>query len=192
LGGCAFAPFYQICQMTNKDFARLIRRPAYFVLIFVTLMPLVEVLANLWPYKLTTPMWRFGAVGAVTGVLTPMMIGFVLLVAVALLAEDRVFLWLFAIVGAVVAIIVAGSLIVFLLDALQTRSQVRDDGVHRFDFATVLAAARVAFVSAGSAMLAFAAYAGLNRKTRTAGQGAPATGGLLGMRNTSGASQGSP
>jgi hypothetical protein len=138
-----------------EPFIRRMRIPAYLVFGLATPLPVLEVLANLWPFHFGLANWRFGALGTLSTMLAPSMIGLLLLIIVAGLSGDRMVMWvlsaiswLFAVLGLVISIF-------FVLDMLQTRAVMKPDVLHRFDFASALALARILFVTLSAALMGF-------------------------------------
>lgn len=140
-------------KSTGEAFIVRMRIPAYIVFGIATPLPVLESLANLWPYHFGLAQWRFGALGTLSNMLAPSMIGLFLLAIVAGLASDRIVLWFLAAVGVTAGVVASCSSIMFVLDAIQTRANINPKALNRFDFATALALTRLLFVAAAGIII---------------------------------------
>jgi hypothetical protein len=127
---------------------------AYFVAFLLVAIPLVDVFLGLAPWNVAVAHWRFGAAGLVSNALMIPSLG--MLIAVATAATQghvsaqrglRVASWV-----AVVAIVI--GLVLFPLDALQTRSLVRQDAHLSFDVASAIAECKMALGAIAFALFA--------------------------------------
>jgi hypothetical protein len=119
--------------------AHYIAAPAYFVASLLILFPLLDTVLSIWPLQMGEVSWRFGAVGLFSrAVMTPLL-GLLLAFAVAVLLEHRLMTRAIAVVGGLTALAIAGVSILFVLDALQMRAQVRPEAKTAFDVASAVA-----------------------------------------------------
>ncbi len=96
--------------------------PAYIVGLSFALLPLADALVDVMPMRASNPVWRFGAVGTLTGSLLSIVAGLLIILVVSVALEhDRVLraLTLFCGLGVLALIPVIA---VFPLDALQARA----------------------------------------------------------------------
>jgi hypothetical protein len=63
--------------------------PAYCVAVLLVVTPLVDLVANVWPPRLSAVEWRFGTFGLLSGFLLTPLLGMVLATAAAALLEHR-------------------------------------------------------------------------------------------------------
>jgi hypothetical protein len=127
---------------------------AYCVAALLVLLPLVEAAVAVAPAHWSMASWRFGAVGLFTrAVLTPLL-GLMLVAGIALMAGHWRVLRGLAVVGAATVLLLMVVAVLFILDALEVRSQITADAHHTFDVAGMQALLRLA--AAGFAMLLLA------------------------------------
>jgi len=152
---------------STETIARRLRIPAYLILGFASAMPVVEALANLWPYAPGVPQWRFGALGTLSNMVSPAMIGLLLMTVVAATAGDRLMLWVLVLADCLLGAFALTAAGMFVLDALQTRAQIKPEVLHRFDFASGLALLRLLFIAVAGALLAYQSWRKLRSDKRT-------------------------
>ena len=118
---------------------RRIAPPAYVVALALVLIPLADVAVAVFPWRMMEPRWRFGATGVVSNALLLPLAGLLVGLAVSVIAEHRLTRKVIGVVGVVAAMLCVLLLIVFGLDAVQTRAAVRPE--MRAGFATAAIAA---------------------------------------------------
>jgi hypothetical protein len=116
--------------------------PGYSVGALLVLTPVLDNAISVWPLRLGEVAWRFGAVGLFSRTLVSPLLGLLLLLAVSLLAEHRVFTRIIAIISLVAAAKTVIVLGLFALDAVEMRAQIDAGALRAFDLATVSAAFR--------------------------------------------------
>ena len=134
--------------MTKESQLRLdISWPLWIVGLTMILAPLADFLAGLGSPSPGAVPWRFGALGLLsTALLLPTLGLTLVLVAMVLRMQHRA-LKVLAIIAGLSAVTVIALIVVFGLDAIQVRGQVRQDVKRNFDLATLKAL--LAFVLQG-------------------------------------------
>lgn len=112
----------------------------YALALLLCLAPLGDLAAGLGSLNPGQVPWRFGAAGLLSGALVLPMLGLGLVLAAALLLEHRGVLRVFMGVSTLLLAVVLLMLVVFALDSLQVRVQVRQDAKRAFDLAAAKAA----------------------------------------------------
>ena len=139
---------------------RYLGAPAYFMGLVLVLFPLAETVLVVLPIRAGEVGWRFGATGLLSRALMTPLLGILLMLAVALLLGHRRVLRVISVFCTVGALILAGLVVLFLLDALQMRVQVRPEAKTSFDLATLSSAFKHVVVVALLAVFARAGWKG--------------------------------
>jgi hypothetical protein len=121
---------------------RFLGAPAYFMGLVLVLFPLAESVLVVLPVRAGEVSWRFGATGLLSRALITPLLGILLVLAAALLLDHRRVLRVIAIISAVGALVLAGLIALFVLDALQMRAQVPPEAKTSFDLATISSAVK--------------------------------------------------
>jgi hypothetical protein len=137
-----------------------VRTAGYVILFLSALFPLVELAASLWPTRFDSATWRFGAAGLVSNFVMGATIELFLLVVLAMFSNHRRMLLALATISVILAVILLGGSVMFLLDAVQTRSKVTPAALHRFDVAAAGALAKMILFAVANAMLARSTFRG--------------------------------
>jgi hypothetical protein len=103
---------------------RQLAAPTYFVAFALTCIPPFDALMQALPFRIHDPRWRFGAFGLLSNAMMIPVTGLLIAFVAAALFEHRVLQRTLGILALAFAVITAGALIIFGLDALQVRQQV--------------------------------------------------------------------
>jgi hypothetical protein len=136
---------------------RFLSWPTYLVASLLAVVPFLDWAVAVWPLQLGNMRWRVGAAGQLSGGLMTVLLGLLLLLAVAVLLEQPRVLRLVAALGALLA---AGTLVLltlFLLDVLQLRGSVRPELVRSFDVVAFQALVKQLVAVAAGVVLAVSA-----------------------------------
>jgi hypothetical protein len=112
----------------------------YAIGTLIFLAPLGDLAASVGSLNPGAVPWRFGVAGLLSGALVLPMVGLGLWLAAAALLEHRGFLRALSVLAAILFLVVVVTLVVFALDTLQVRVQVRPDARPAFDLAALKAA----------------------------------------------------
>jgi FlaA1/EpsC-like NDP-sugar epimerase len=154
---------------------KLVRTAGNVILWLAILFPLLELLASLWPTRLDSATWRFGATGLLANYVMGASIEFFLLVLLALFTNQRRMLLVLGTICAILTVLLLGGAVVFVLDAVQTRSKVTPAMLHRFDLAALGALGKMVLFAVANGMLARGALRGAadDRSVRVKGTVSP-------------------
>jgi cbb3-type cytochrome oxidase subunit 3 len=138
--------------------SRQIRWPAYLVAFAMIVVPLADVFTTLYPWRFLEARWRFGAVGLVSNSLLIPTAGLLLAFLTAGFLNHRTMRRIIGAIGMFVAAICLVALLLFVLDAVQTRAGIRPDMRVSFNVASIAAAmktllAGVTFLAIGISAL---------------------------------------
>jgi hypothetical protein len=146
-----------------------IRTAGYFVLTLAALFPLLDLSSGLWPTNFANATWRFGAVGLLSNYAMGLSLELFLLAILALWANHRRVLLVLGVISVVLAIVLLGSSVLFVLDALQTRARVTPAMIKRFDLATAGASAKLVLYAVANLFLARGEFLAARRRAKPTG-----------------------
>jgi hypothetical protein len=121
-------------------------------------IPLIEIGVNAWPYRVHDPNWRIGLVTTFAGASAGILLALLIAYSVGLFAEDRLTLWLVAIVSGLMVLVCLVGSGAFVLDALQMRAQVRPGLEARYNLGSAWGLAKVFLVALGAVALSASAF----------------------------------
>jgi hypothetical protein len=118
----------------------------------------MEIGASAWPYRIHDPEWRISVISAAAGASTAILLGLLLIYVISTLFDDRVAIWLVALIGALMTalcVMAGGS---FFLDALQLKGRVNPSMEGRYTVISGLALAKVCFAGFAALVVAVSAF----------------------------------
>jgi hypothetical protein len=119
--------------MADGGVLKRLAAPAYFVAALLVVLPILDFLTNVWPPQPGHAVWRYGSAGLFTGfVLTPLL-GVLVALGVAAVAEHGRALTVLGITSVVVAVLFVLLTGLFVLDGLQVRASVPPQSKVRFE-----------------------------------------------------------
>ena len=151
---------------TNDWLGKHIRTAAYVILVLAALFPFIDIVSGLFPMNLGNATWRFGAVGVFSNYAMGLSLELLLLAVLAALSSHRRVLLVLGVFSALLAVVLLGSTVLFLLDALQTRARVNPALMNRFDFASAAAVAKLVLYAIANIILARGEFLAARRLTR--------------------------
>lgn len=101
--------------------------------------PLLDLAAGVGSLNPGQVPWRFGAFGLLSGALVLPLLGFGLMLLAATALDQTLIIRLIGVKTGVLVLIVIGVMVMFGLDALQVRAQIRQEAKRAFDLATIKA-----------------------------------------------------
>lgn len=119
----------------TPDTAPGIRRllpAAYVVAILFIITPLIDVVTNVWPMEPGNIQWRFGFFGVASNYLVSGLFGVLLLALAAAWAAQRGVMMVAIILAAFGGLLLLGLALLYGLDVLQLRSNVRPEAEFPF------------------------------------------------------------
>ena len=119
---------------------RSLALPTYLVAFALTCIPLFDVAMRVLPMRFTSVRWRFGAFGLASNALMLVAAGLLLATLAAFWFEHRGMQRVMATITSVLAVLMTGGLIFFVLDVLQVRREVAPAAALAFKVASVTGA----------------------------------------------------
>jgi hypothetical protein len=154
---------------------KYVRTAGYVILLFAVLFPLLDLGSSLVPTHFDSATWRFGATGLVSNYMMGASIELLLMVLLALFSNQRRVLLVLAAITAIVTVALLGGSLLFVLDAIQTRSKVAPAALHRFELASVIALLKMLVFAFANGALARGALRGAREERfGSRAKGAPA------------------
>jgi hypothetical protein len=126
---------------------RGLRISGYPIMATLIVMPFAELGVRTWPFRLHSPAWRVGFLGAGSAALVTPLLALYLTFAIAAVADDRVVEYLVAGLAAAAAVICGGAATLFSLDALQMKGQVSAAAASQYDIGSMWVVARLLVVA---------------------------------------------
>jgi hypothetical protein len=142
------------------------RTAGYLVLALAALFPFLDLISGLMPPNFGNATWRFGAVGLFSNFAMGLSLELFLMAVIALLANQRRVLLVLGVLSVLLAVVLLGSSVLFVLDALQTRARVTPAVLRRFDFAAGGAVAKLLLYAVANLMLARGEFLAARRRNR--------------------------
>lgn len=136
-----YTPEHVSPRITMARFRHL-ALPGYGIATMLILIPLADTVVGTLPLRAGDVAWRFGAAGLFSRAIMTPLLGLFLCAAIAAALDHRRVIRVVAVMSGVTALLLMGVVGLFMLDALQMRSQVRPDAKPAFDTATALALAK--------------------------------------------------
>src|SRR5262245_49398404 len=155
--------------------------PTYLVAFALALLPPVDSLMQVLPFRVSDPHWRFGAFGVLSNALMLSLTGLLVVFLATTVFEHARFRRILGVVTAAAVLVLGAGWIVFLLDALQVRNDVKPAAVFAFKVASTTAALKslLAMVT-----LASLAVASLRSRGAAASKASRKRGMLLGEKKS--------
>lgn len=107
--------------------------PVYVVALTLIVLPLVDLVANVWPFAPAEAAWRYGALGLLSGFLLTPLLGLLMAVLMAAHEGHPIMLRISAWVSLAAAAACLACVLLFALDVLQVRSSVPPEARTTFD-----------------------------------------------------------
>ncbi len=138
----------------SSDTVRRLCVPTYVVAALLAIVPVVEIVVNSLPVRISDPSWRLAMVAVATGAASSVLLSLFFVFVVGFLADRQLALSFVAaacVCIALLCVVAAGS---FALDALQMKGQVKQAMASRYNIASLWAFAKIGLAGSTSAVLA--------------------------------------
>ena len=153
----SFPPTWLIPVMIES---RQVTWPAYVVSIAMIALPLADVSTSLYPWRFYEPRWRFGAVGLISNSLLLPMAGLLVAYLTAVILDHRTTRRIIG-GGSLAALgVCVAALVMFALDAVQTRAAVPPERRVSFNVASTAAAIKTIFAAVTFLAIGISAFRG--------------------------------
>lgn len=137
---------------------RTIAWPVYVAGGLTLLLPLVDLLASVWPPRVGQVEWRFGTLGLLSGFTLTPLLGLIMCMAAAALLEHRVVQRILAVLSILCAVLLFAVIVIFAFDWLQFRASAPADARAGMDVGSVKAIVKHAVVGVAFLWLGFAGW----------------------------------
>lgn len=144
---------------------------AYLVAALLVIMPLLDVTISLMPFHAGDLIWRFGAIGVLSGGVMMSLLGLFVAIAAAVSLEHRGMVKLTGAVAALACVVYLGFVVMFLLDAMNVRSLIAAEVQEAFGIASVAALFKHVCGVIGAGLVVFAARAEAKTLAAVGGSG---------------------
>lgn len=137
--------------MANRRFEGMdaLIGPLYFVSLLLILTPVMDFTSSVLPARAGNIEWRFASVGLLSGFLLTPVLGIVLSIVIAAWAGHLRFQRVIAIVNLAAVLLLAGLMVMFLLDIFQLRNAVQAEAKASFEGAALKAVLKYLAVMIG-------------------------------------------
>jgi hypothetical protein len=123
--------------------ARRLAPCLYLLAVILIVVPLFDAASTTLPFRASNVQWRFGAAGLLSNTLLTPGLGFLLAVVTAVTLQHVRTQRVLAILSWVAIVALAGLLVMFTLDALQTRAMIRPEQHLAFNVACITAVCKM-------------------------------------------------
>ena len=127
---------------------------AYLTALLLVIVPLGETAVTVMPFRTGNLSWRFGSMGLFSQALMTPAFGLVLTGAIALALGHRWMLRAVSVLAGLLTPVFVVLMVLFALDAIELRSQLRPEAAASFDVAAIQALVRLALLAMIAAPLA--------------------------------------
>lgn len=150
-----------------RDQFRYVARALYLVAFLLVVGPSLDLAASIWPLSPTTVVWRFAVTGLLSKALLLPILGSLAAMVAALVLEHRRILRVVAYSNAGLAILVIGTIPLFLLDAVQVRSGIAAEATLAYDAAALRALVNLMLAGVALGGLGISGFKAFKKTQRT-------------------------
>ena len=134
-----------LVSLISKDLVLRLRIPAYLVTAYIAVGSVLDILFSGWPPLPHDLRWRLTFEGSITGASGSEMLAVLLFLAFAWAAADRIALGFGFAYSVIAAVGYFCCSVIFLLDSIQLKAQIRPEQLTRYDVGLVWIFGRMAF-----------------------------------------------
>jgi hypothetical protein len=142
----------------TSSLARRLRVPGYLFFGIAMILPVLDLLVSVYPIRLGTVVWRFGAVGLLSSAIGAPLLVLFFIFALALFLGDRRVIITVGVVASLIALLLVAGAGSFALDALQMKRRVQEAAQQRFMMASMQAMLKLILEGISAIVLAIAAF----------------------------------
>jgi hypothetical protein len=132
--------------------------PVYLIGTLMVALPLVDLLASVWPVRVAQLEWRFGTIGLLSGFTLSPLLGMIMCMAAAAVLEHPLAQRAFAVVVLIGAVVLIGLTVIFAFDWLQYRAAAPAEAKSPMDAGSLKAILKHVLVAWGLLWLGFAGW----------------------------------
>ncbi|MEO8338002.1 MAG: hypothetical protein ABI664_23715 [bacterium] len=148
----------------TSSLARHLRVPGYLFFGIAMILPILDLLISVYPLRLGTVVWRFGAVGLLSNAIGAPLLVLFFIFALAVFSGDKRVIATVGVIAALIALLLVAGAGSFALDALQMKRRVQAAAQQRFMMASAQAMVKLVAEGVSAIVLAYSAFRVLNRK----------------------------
>ena len=145
---------------------RAIAWPVYLAGLLTALLPIIDLVASVWPPRVGQVEWRFGTLGLLSGFTLSPLLGLIMCMAAAAVLEHRIVQRVLAVLALIGAVKMSAIIVIFSLDWLQFRAQAPAEARPGMDVGSVKAVIKHALVAASLVWLGIAGWRAGRREHR--------------------------
>jgi hypothetical protein len=146
-----------------NSLARHLRVPGYLFFGIAMILPVLDLLVSVYPIRLDTVVWRFGAVGLLSSAIGAPLLVLFFVFALALFCGDKKVIMTVGIVASLIALLLVAGTGSFALDALQMKRRVQAAAQQRFMMASAQAMLKLMLEAISAVVLAISAFRTMNK-----------------------------
>ncbi len=146
-----------------NSLARHLRVPGYLFFGIAMILPLLDLLVSVYPIRLGTVVWRFGAVGLLSSAIGAPLLVLFFIFALALFVGDRKVIMAVGVVAALIALLLVAGTGSFVLDALQMKRRVQEAAQQRFMMASFQAMMKLTLEAISAIVLSITSFRTLKK-----------------------------
>lgn len=106
-------------------------------------LQIIDVDVRSWPFRVHSPTWRVGFIGASAGAAATPLLGLLIVFAIAVATDDEAAAYVLALVSALMAALCVVAAGIFSVDVFQLRTEVRSGLAGQYEIGSMWVAARV-------------------------------------------------
>jgi hypothetical protein len=146
-----------------NSLARHLRVPGYLFFGIAMILPVLDLLVSVYPIRLDTVVWRFGAVGLLSSAIGAPLLVLFFVFALAVFCGDKKVIMTVGVVASLIALLLVAGTGSFALDALQMKRRVQAAAQQRFMLASAQAMLKLILEAISAVVLAITAFRTMNK-----------------------------
>jgi len=135
-------------------------RAGYLLAAALVIIPIADSALPLLPFRFTDDRWRWGSVGQLSNVMLFPLLGFILAISLAALADSQRIKRVIGIICGIFAVLISVATIVFVIDYFQVLNLVKPEMHHNMAIASSIATAKNILTVLTLALLTWAGFTG--------------------------------
>jgi hypothetical protein len=140
------------------DLLRRYTLASWLIALMFIINPIVDAATNAWPFDFGNEQWRFGSAAIASGYLVSILFGLLLMSAIGVAKEHRATLLAVTGIAGLMALLLLGMSVGYVLDTFQVRPVVRDDQLAMFRIGAAKTAFKLGAALLGTLVLSIASF----------------------------------
>lgn len=117
---------------------KTVTKAGYLLVILLIVLPLLDTAVSVLPFQFSDERWRFGAMGAVSSIMVVPLLGSWLALVISVVQDHRKTRRVIGWISVVMTAVFSFLFLVFILDYIQARADVRDEYLTAMDQAAIV------------------------------------------------------